>query len=397
MNTPATSKMGPTRLELGEVTIANWRTLPYSRWSFHHAREVLPTEEIEAGEKTISLKSMPLDLDDLLFEGLQGQQWTLKRLFSESETSGFIVVQDNNVVLERYFNGLIPSRPHLIFSVSKSVTGILAGILAEKGIIDLGVTAETYIPEVIGSCYENCPIQNILDMSVDTSFTESYLDLDGDYGRYRESTGWNPYTDPANLPDLRSFLATLKPGTGKHGDVFHYVTPNTDFMGWLMERASGKTYATLISEYLWKPMGAERNAYVTVDRLGAARAGGGICATIRDMARIGMIMRDAGQALSKSVIPAWWIKDTLTTGDRDAWVKGSFINLLPEGCYRNYWYQTRNDRGAYFALGIHGQWIYIDPKSKTVIAKVSAQKDPENDLLDQVHLRAFKTICSALD
>jgi len=386
-----------TRAAFGEVTLENWITPPINTWSFHHVRELIPTAQIEAGGRTLPLAESCGSFPNLEFAGLQDKTWTLPQLLSASRTSGFIVVKEDRIVCEHYFNGLTPSRPHLVFSVSKSITGIIAGILAEKGIIRLDADAVTYIPEAKGSCYEGCSVQNLLDMSADTGFTESYLDRQGDYGRYRESIGWNPHTGPGSPKDLKRFLTTMKRGNGNHGDAFHYVTPHTDFVGWILERASGKTYAELVSNLLWKPMGAQWDAYVTVDRLGAARAGGGICTTLRDLARIGMVMRDAGHALDSAVISDVWIRDTVEGGDRNAWIKGNFSAFLPDGCYRNFWYQTRNASGAYFALGIHGQWLYIDPKSSVVIAKVSAQEEPENDPLDQILLKAFDSICRTLE
>lgn len=386
-----------TRSTLGNVTLENWRLVPNSLWAFHHVRELIPTVEIESGDRLLPLAESPVSLSNLQFRGLQGETWNLPQLLSASNTNGFIVVKDDHIVYEKYFNGLRKNRPHLIFSVTKSITGILAGLLAEKGVINLDDMAGKYIPEAAGSCYEDCPIQNLLDMSVDIQFTEAYLDRHGDYGRYRESIGWNPITDPKNPGDLKSFLVTMRRGTGNHGDMFHYVTPNTDFIGWILERASGKTYAELIRELLWKPMGAQWDAYVTVDRLGAARAGGGMCVTLRDLARIGVLMRDGGCSEGQTVISEEWVHDTTTSGDRTAWKKGSFYSFLPKGCYRNFWYQIRNDNGAFFALGIHGQWIYIDPKAKVVIAKVSAQEVPEDEPLDRVHLQAFDLICRLLE
>jgi hypothetical protein len=390
-------EIGMTRAGFGEVTLENWRTPPISKWAFHHVRELIPTARIEAGGRTLPLMVSPVSFSNLEFKGPRDDAWTLQQLLSASRTAGFIVVKEDRIVCEHYFNGLKPSQPHLVFSVTKSITGIIAGILAEKGILSLDADAATYIPEAKGSCYEGCPVQTLLDMSVDTAFTESYLDRQGDYGRYRESIGWNPHTDPGNPKDLKQFLTTMKRGNGRHGDAFHYVTPNTDFVGWILERAGGQTYAELVSDLLWKPMGAQWEAYVTVDRLGAARAGGGICTTLRDLARVGMVMRDAGRALGSTVIPDAWIRDTVGGGDRTAWINGDFSTFLPNGCYRNFWYQTRNAGGAFFALGIHGQWLYVDPKSRVVIAKVSAQEEPENDLLDQVLLKAFDLICRNLE
>jgi len=227
----------------------------------------------------------------------------------------------------------------------------------------------------------------------------STRDPDGAFARYREATGWNPLRDPANPPDLRSFLVGLG-RTGKpHGETFRYISPNSDFLGWLLERVGGKPMAELLSEHIWRPMGARDAACITVDRLGAPRNAGGICATARDLALFGATMRDGGKAPNgMQVIPSDWVADIRNNGDRQAWLNGDpgFSGLLPEGRYRGKWYQTGNAHGAFCAIGIHGQWIYVDPAADAVIVKLSAQPEPLDDPLDRACLRCFDAICRTL-
>jgi CubicO group peptidase (beta-lactamase class C family) len=90
-------------------------------------------------------------------------------------------------------------------------------------------------------------------------------------------------------------------------------------MGWVLERASGRRYADLVSELLWKPMGAGNSAYITVDRLGAPRCAGGFCATARDLVRLGLLIAEGGSYAGKEIIPSWWIDDILNAGDTHAW------------------------------------------------------------------------------
>ena len=145
--------------------------------------------------------------------------------------------------------------------------------------------------------------------------------------RYREATGWSP--GGGNAMGLRRFLATL-PKDGEHGEVFQYCSPNTDLLGWILERASDQPFAQLLSEALWVPMGAERSAYIGVDGFGAARAAGGLCTTTRDLARIGQLLLDEGQAFGYQVVPAGWISDIYQGGDRAAWAGGSFAGDMPD-------------------------------------------------------------------
>jgi CubicO group peptidase (beta-lactamase class C family) len=142
-------------------------------------------------------------------------------------------------------------------------------------------------------------------------------------------------------------------------------------------------------------MGAERAADVTVDRLGAPRAAGGLCVTLRDLARLGELVRCRGLADERQVVPGWWIDDILDKGVRKTWASGDMQAMLPHGRYRSQWYLTGNAHGAFFALGIHGQWLYVDPPSGVDIAKHSSQPAPVDDALDRLHLGAFDAIARA--
>ena len=107
-------------------------------------------------------------------------------------------------------------------------------------------------------------------------------------------------------------------------------------------------------------------------------------------------MRLQGACRDRQVVPADWVEDCTQNGSRDAWQRGSFAHLLPNGRYRNQWYQTGDPSDAYFALGIHGQWIYVDSIHEAVIVKLSAQAEPVSDTFDRMTLRAFAAICEAL-
>ncbi|HVJ41097.1 MAG TPA: serine hydrolase [Dongiaceae bacterium] len=380
-----------------QVTLANWRLPPFNNWAFHHVREIVPSANIYRGTgPVLSLPASGIALPNVVFRGPRGQDWNLDDMLRASDTDGLLVLKSGKVVVERYFNGLTPEAPHIIFSVSKSVTGSLAGILVQQGKLDPEAPVTRYIPETKGSAYGEASLRHVLDMTVSIDFVEDYLNNDGAFARYRDATGWNPIRDPERLSDLRSFLLTLPRAERPHGEIFYYVSPNSDLLGWVLERASGRPYAALLSELLWQRMGAEFDAYVTVDRLGASRAAGGICCTLRDLGRLGELMRHEGRFGQSQVIPADWAADIRTAGDREAWQRGSMAKFLPQGRYRSKWYQTGNAGGAFLGVGIHGQWVYIDPASEVVIAKMSSQKLPVDEALDGLTLRCFSAIVEAL-
>ncbi|HBF54928.1 MAG TPA: serine hydrolase, partial [Afipia sp.] len=141
-----------------------------------------------------------------------------------------------------------------------------------------------------------------------------------------------------------------------------------------------------LGEYLWTPLGAETDAYITLDPEGAMRAAGGICAAPRDLARFGEMIRQRGVAHGRQVIPGWWIDDINDNGDPEAWARGEFAEMFPDAAYRSKFYQIDRKRRTLCCIGIHGQWIYIDPISELVIVRVAAEPIP----LDVDNYRAWR-------
>ena len=188
-------------------------------------------------------------------------------------------------------------------SVSKSLLGLLIGILIDRGKLDPERLVTDVLPELLGTAYEGAKIWHLLDMRADVAFDEDYLALSGPIVEYRKSTNWNPPDPGASPSDLRSFYQTLRSSEGHHGGRFHYISPNTDLLGWIVERAADERYADLMSRYLWRPMRAECSAYITVDRLGAPRCAGGVCTTARDLARIGQLIVDNGVVAGRRSSP----------------------------------------------------------------------------------------------
>src|SRR5699024_11061543 len=160
--------------------------------------------------------------------------------------------------------------------------------------------------------FKGATVRQLLDMRTGVAFNEDYSEADGLYQRYRKSTGWTP-PDAGEAPgDLRAFFAEMTASECPHGGAFRYISPCTDLLGWVIERATGRRYADLMSELIWAPMGAERPAYITLDRLGAPRAAGGVCCTTRDLARVGQLLVENG----RGIVPAGWIEDIATVGDK---------------------------------------------------------------------------------
>jgi hypothetical protein len=368
------------------VTLANWRRAPFSAWGFRNVRRLIPTANIPASGQAVELKTSLEEIGQIGFSSHDGKPTSIGRALPATHTDAFIVLRRGRIAMEWYGEGMSATTQHIIFSVSKSICGILGGILVDRGLLDPNDPVTEFVPELASSVYAGCTIRHLLDMAVGIAFTEDYEDPKGDVIRYRYAAGWDPLPPGETPIDLRSFLAQQKPDGQKHGELFHYVSTNTDVLGWVYERACARPYAELLSDYLWTPLGAECDAYITVDARNAMRAAGGVCVTPRDLARFGEMIRRRGVAHGRQVVPGAWIDDINEQGDATAWARSELADMLPEASYRSKWYRIDRTRNVLCALGIHGQWIYIHPEAEIVIVRMASEATP----LDFNHVRGWR-------
>jgi CubicO group peptidase (beta-lactamase class C family) len=348
-----------------QVTLANWRSSPFNRWAFHHVRELIPTADIPSDPRRI--RDLPADKRsiDLRVDPDSGEALDLDAFLRETDTDGMAVVHRGKLIFEHYANGMTEQTPHILMSVSKSMLGLL---VAELG-LDTGRQVTDILPELAQSAYRGATLRHLLDMRAGIAWDENYLAASGPIVEYRKATGWNPTEQPS---DLHSFCSSLKDADGPHGGRMHYTSPNSDLLGWVIERATGARYADLMSERIWKPAGAERSAYIPVDRLGAPRCAGGMCATLRDLARVGLWVLEQGKT-----------ERFEREGDPKAWAAGDMAPYYPglPMRYSSQWYVVDANRGEKaaplaFGMGIHGQNLFVDRVNQIVIAKVSSQAMP---------------------
>ena len=326
-----------------QVTLANWRKAPFNKWSFTHLRELIPSAAIANDPDDVAeLPSAPVDFGGLEIELDGSRNTTSRRFLAETDTDGMIVLRDGRHGPRALRKpGMDMPRPRTFFaSVTKSVLGRVAGVLAGSGVLATDRPVTEWIPEVAETAWAGASLRDLLDMRAGILFDEDYLATSGAIIEYRKAQGWDPLAPGEEPSDLRTWFRSLTEPDGSHGGAFHYVSPNTDLLGWVIERAAGRRYTDLVSELLWRPMGATADAYITVDRLGAPRAAGGMCATLRDLALVGQLVANRGHRDGRQIVPADWIDDILTGGDPAAWDAGDFAPYFPgmEAHYRSKWY-----------------------------------------------------------
>lgn len=358
------------------VTLVNWQDPPFNRWSFQHLRELIPTHRISRG--TTPARVLPrhptaLDPATVAVDRTDGRVGTLADVLAETWTDAVVIVHDGQIVLESYDNGMAADTPHLLMSVTKSVVGCVAGILAERGQLDPELAVDAYVPEVAGSGYSGARVRDVLDMRTGVAFREEYTDPYAEVRVMERYMGWRPGLSPGNNGGMYAYLTTL--GTSSpHGGIFVYRSADTDMLGWVCERAAGVRMADLVSELIWQPMGAEFDAEITCDGVGSAIHDGGMSARARDIARFGQLMLEDGYAGTAPVVPSRWLRAarTLDPDIRGAFAASTSEAVLSGGWYRNqFWFVPGSAGDLQVCLGIHGQMVLIDRSTRTVAVKMS--------------------------
>jgi hypothetical protein len=358
-----------------QASLANWRTPPHNRWAFHNVRQIIPVAEIKRDpDAVVALSRTAGSMEGFKLSLPDGSSLDLAGFLEATATDALVAMVGGQIVYEFYDHGTTEHTPHILMSATKAVVGLIVGILQRRGELDVEADASRYMPELAATAYKGASIRQLLDMRTGVTLDEGQLRA------YAHATNWEPAAPGEPPRGFRGFFEQLTiPGT-PHGGPFRYVSANTDLLGLVIERATDRTFAALASELLWKPIGAEHDAYITVDRDGAPRCTGGLCATTRDFARIGQLMLEHGRAGSGDIVPKEWIADIAAHGDREAWRTGewgkAFAAIGTDMSYRSGWYIVEGEPKTLFAMGIYGQNLFIEPSNNIVVAKLSSQSAP---------------------
>ena len=377
------------------VGVHNWSTYPHLRWGFLHTREVVPTARIERGSGPV----LPLEPDLRDVAGITfswaGERLTVADMLERTYADGFLVLHGGRVAAEHYGAGMTPATTHLLQSVSKSIAGTVAGVLAGRGVIHPDAPVTAYIDELAGTSFEGATVRHVLDMRTGTAYDETYDDPASDVFLTEVLAGWRPAAGEPAAAHVYEQITQLR-NARPHGQVFDYRSILTELLGWVLERASGTRYPELVSEALWSRIGAEQDADITI-RHGVALPDGGVCATLRDMARFGLMHLREGRVGDEQVVPREWVLDT-RHGDQeciDAYARAEDIEVHEGEMYRNQFWVLERD-AVYAALGIHGQMVWINAPADVVCVKLSTWPAPTDDELEGCCLTAFAAIADAL-
>ena len=382
---------------------SNYFSFPKLRWSVCHLREFLPTEEISRGTgapvpltypSPAEFADMAREIDALTFTPIDGDApMTWEESLYANYTDGMLIMHKGEVVYERYFGCLEEGGKHAIMSMTKSITGLLGEILVAEGVLDDTLLVRDVIPEIGDSAFATATVREVMDMTTGVQYSENYSDPNADIWVYSRAASPLPKPEGYEGPNgYWEYLQQVKP-EGEHGAEFHYKTINSDMLGWMISRVTGKAVTDLASERLWRRMGAEMDAYQTVDGKGVPFAGGGVTAGLRDLGRLGQLMLNGGEINGVRLFPAEVVEAISAGGDPS---KFSGFATIPNGSYTSQWWVFHNAHGAYAARGVHGQTIYIDPTADMVLVRLASYPRAQNGFIDPTSLPAYQAVAEYL-
>lgn len=311
-----------------------------------------------------------------------GQQLSSSEFLTTTDTSALLVLVDGKVRHEAYTLTGGVDVTWLSMSVAKSFVSALIGIAVSEGDIeDISQPITQYVPELAGSAYDGVRIKDVLQMSSGAGWNEDYSDPESDVMRMGSIM--------AIGGSLDEFVRTVQPER-EPGSYNQYNSADTQALGMLLSRATGRTITDYMQEKLWQPLGMKHDAYWMVDDNQVEMAFGGLNATARDYAKLGELYRNNGDWQGTTLVDSEWIKASVTPDAPHLLPGENSASDYPMG-YGYQWWLMDGDEGEYSAIGVYNQFIYIHPTKNMVIVKLSAFGDYAT-VESEAGYREFETI-----
>ncbi|MCF8068308.1 MAG: beta-lactamase family protein [Desulfobacterales bacterium] len=358
--------------------------------SYRHTHEIFPSRIIKKGTHVDMLSYAGNDLD--IEYSHKGEKHHIDEFMALNKTTGFLVIKDGVIHYENYAFGATADSLFTSFSVGKSITGTLVGMAIGDGYIkSVNDLLVKFLPSYKGSGYDGVTVKQALQMSSGVRFVEEYAGGESEFSRF---------FDNCLINRTESFSQLMSSLQRKHepGSVFNYSTGESTVLGDLVNKATGKTLSGYLSEKIWSKIGMEKDAYWVTDNegdQGLELGGGSLSTTLRDYGRFGLLMLNDGKYKGKRILPEGWVAEA-TTPDAPQVQPGKLYEGYPLGYQYQWWTFPGDKNHPYVAIGVHGQFIYINPAEKLVIAKTSVWPMPEDDDKEMETYDLFAAIEEAL-
>lgn len=361
------------------VTRENWRLYPFSRWAFQHARELVPSRAIPPSPTPRALTTAPVDLNGLHFDDGEGNRIGWPDFLDRTYTDALLILARGRIVHEYYANGMTAAKPHMLFSITKSIVGLVAERLIDEGIVDPATTVATCLPELARTGFADASLRHLLDMTDGAHFDENYDDPAAEVHLY-SAAYWRP---ERGLGGVAGALPKMTRRASAPGSAFFYRTPVADVAGLMLRRLTGRSLADLIADMIWRPAGCHDEAYMLLDTAGMEIAGTGLNATPRDLARLALWLLEPAQA------PL--LTGLLSGGDRSLFASSRYADRIV-GSYRGFWWIGHGAPPSIAALGVFGQRLYIEPERRFALIRVGSHPIASNLYTNLIHQRAIDAL-----
>jgi CubicO group peptidase (beta-lactamase class C family) len=379
------SKMNPAGLLVDKYS---YMAQPYNFYYFHHMDQLgLRTDWIRKGDQVYPLREPAKDwTTDYTFHG---SRYSLNEYFKRNFVTGFLVLHNDQIIIEKYFHEADRNSRFVSQSLSKSVVSILVGTAVEEGAIKSVEDPVTkYLPYLSKSGYRNVTVKNLLQMSTGVNYSENYRDP-------KSGAALIGAALLTGNPSFKNYVQSIQETKTAPGSKFEYQSVNTQVLGLLLEKVTGKRLNTYAQEKLWSKIGAQSDAFFYESKKQPDTcAFACFNATVRDYARVGLMMLQGGALGKQRVVSNAWVHDS-TTPD------APYLKPKPGGPEGGYgyayqWWVPPGQDGVFMALGIYGQCIYVNPARHIVIVQTSAWPEPVSDLLEAEQGAAFEKIARAI-
>lgn len=330
--------------------------------NFLNMADEIPTSLLT---KSPSPTILPVNISHELPETFKSgtKTYNTSEFIDRTVTTGLLVIHKDTIIFEKYFNGLTPETTHISWSMAKSFISGMMGIAIRDGHIEsIQDPITKYLPQLKKSGYNGVKIKDILQMSSGVGFNEDYADFNSDINRFGRYFALGQ--------SFEKFAMTLK-NARPPGTYNHYVSIDTQVLGMLLKKTTGKTITEYMKETIWDPMGMEHDAEWIIDSDNMEMALGGLNATLRDYAKFGLLYLKEGNWNGQQIVPKDWIQKSITPDGPHLQPGVSDLSNSDQG-YGFQWWIPQNGDGAFFASGIYNQHIYIQPNRDVVVVKLSA-------------------------
>ena len=381
-------------------------TPPFNRWSYQNMRTIFPTADIQNAKTATKIKKvLNTNIDTLKVKNPDTSKMVdMDTFYKKTFTDSLVVIKGDKVVYEKYLNGMNENQTHQMMSVTKSFAGLIGLMAVEDGKVKESDLVTNYIPELKNKGgFDGATFKQVLNMTNAVDFSEAYADPEADINQYTVVLGLAEEKEGKKYAsNLYDYLVTLeKDKKHAHGDAFHYQTPKTDVVNWVTNRATNSSFQDDLSSKLWSKLGTDGDTYVLLDKNGNLFAGGGLNATPNDLARFAMMMLNDGkntqgeQLVSKSIIAKLSKGANVDAFSNGPEAKGAMGNK--DWSYRAQWWVRHTEgKEAFTAIGVNGQWVYIDPTRDIAIIRQSSQPVSSHNFYDEFTLNAFDEIIAHL-